>query len=487
MPQFRYQATDRQGRVEQGAIDAPNANEAIQALARRGLSVSSVGLASPTPAASTRPSTPAPSANPPHAAAPTASGAVFRALVSYPSGEVREVPVTAPTMASAIRELTAQHLVLLELRRGDVMLTHHTAPSSEKRRYFLFVQVAEQLRAGIAPRSVFESMAQTFPNEDMRKACAAISAAVAEGGRISDAMALWPDLFLPPVIGMVRSGEEAGFLAEAFQSLADQADQAARFKRWFWWLWIVAVNAFLGIPAALLASRSFLLTWDRIEKTGGQGGPAEAFRAMMGSIGQQLLWPILPLVIALFGLMFGLRFQLSKSKAMAFRHRLGAVAFPFGSRARHEGTTVFAWTLAKLSEAGISPARAWWLAATSVPNIEIGRRLLVVGAAMNEGTKLSEAIGRSQLFPREALSLVTTGEMVGDVPNQLVRLSSFSRDQFNQAAAYAKMRSGCWGFLALGVTGGVMLIIITWMWYSEFPKRVLKGLEPEIIAPRTIQ
>lgn len=432
MPLFRYSGTDRSGQPIEGTLQAASSEQATYLLGERGYRLSSLDAVGGVPQATSAPPIAARPAAPPAAIVPP--------MPAQPTTSVRQV---------------------------------RTRQAKDKDRYFLFAQLAEQVRAGISPADACTNVARHLGQEDLRNALLSIGKDATEGRSLSDGMAQYPDLFPEGVVGMVRAGEVGGFLPDALMQVSDHAGRAHKFKRWFWFVWVVGLNALIAIPLMLLMTRAMLATWRRMD-SGGEGF-SDALRQ---SYTEKILWPWGPLLLAALGVTFYLRYLFSSTRLARFRHNLGLKWPVIGARARHECVSTFSWLLASLSRSGIPPNQAWLLAADAVPNLAMREKLLEAGRLMRDGTKLSDAAAQSGLFPQEYSSIIATGEVVGDVPGSFQRLADLSHAEYEAAQVYAKARGGCWGLVGCAVTSGILLIIFFYFWYHELIGAVLEGLEP---------
>ncbi|MBX7133274.1 MAG: type II secretion system F family protein [Fimbriimonadaceae bacterium] len=435
MPQYRYEGTDRNGQPTEGVISASSTEQATYLLSERGYRIATLALTSRLTTPTTPPISPATAA---------------------PPGQAIKKPIPAAALTQA---------------------TFKTKPAGDKERFFLFGQLAEQVRSGISPADALLNLSTYQVHSDLKHALGVMSKATSEGGAISDVMALYPDLFPEGSVGMVRAGEQGGFLPDALQEVADQAGRAHKFRRWFWFTWFIGINALISIPLVFLATRAMLATWEKMDTT--QGGTAtDVGVAMRQSYIEKIIWPWGPLFVLAVGGTFYLRYLLSSTKMAAFRHKLGMKWPVFGKRAQHECVTTFTWVLGKLARSGIAPNRAWALASRAVPNLEMRDRLLMAGQAMGDGSKLSQAAIQSGVLQHDYVSMLQTGELTGDVPGALQRVAEMSYAEYEAQQNYAKMRGGCWGVLGCFVTSGICLIVFYYFWYHELLGSVLKGLDP---------
>ncbi|HEY3782172.1 MAG TPA: type II secretion system F family protein [Fimbriimonadaceae bacterium] len=435
MPFYQYSAIDAAGKPTQGTIQATSAGEAIHMLIGRGfrgpkiVGESASGGPAATPAPQRRQQAPMQLI---HQAAPPPT--------AYQQGGKMQINAPAP---------------------GYHPQTHHTQKAKDRDIFFLFAQIAEQLRAGIGPVNTFSELSHMYKDPKFRDSLGEVATAASEGRQISSVLQLWPDLYPEHVVGLIRAGETGGFLPEAATTVAEQAEQAHKFKRFHWWIWAVIINALLSFPLAFLAKNSFQSFFDQEMANGGKdGGPFAVFLVMW----HQLLWPWGPITLLLCLVSWGLRNWFSTRGMKRFRHEVGLRTPVLGQRARDESVTIFSWVLAKLARGGVPPNRAWELAVESVPNLSMQDKLKNAGVHMNEGSKISDVVFKSDLFPQEYAPVVATGELTGDISGALERLSQISRTEYEANTVKSKVATGSAGCTGLILTMGLTTIIVTLAW-----------------------
>jgi type IV pilus assembly protein PilC len=349
--------------------------------------------------------------------------------------------------------------------------TVRTQHGTDKDRFFLFSQLAAAFRSGLNPVNVFSEVSQRSRGI-YHESLEALAKTAIEGGSLSRTMARYPDLYPEHVVGLTEAGQQGGFLPDAFEQISLQAQAAHKFKRWFFWIWFVFVNTLFLIPGMWWACRSLVASFDA--NWYGNGGATPS----VGSVfAKELLWPIGPAFILLCLACWALYAYFGSRVAKRFRHKMGLRAPVYGKRAKHENLSIFSWSLARLSYAGLAPATAYRLAADTAPNLEMRDEFIALATRLSGAEKMSQIIGGSNLFPEEYAPLVATAEYTGDLPGAFQQLSEISRDEFKTAETYAKMRSGCWGMLAFFVVGGIAMAMLCYTWYRVIPDRVLKEVE----------
>ncbi|HWD42002.1 MAG TPA: type II secretion system F family protein [Fimbriimonas sp.] len=450
---FQYTAQDSSGKQVQGTMQAASEAEVQRILSNQNLFLQQaleIGSNRPGPQAMPRPSAPRPAPPKPQSVAPAP-----QARPVYPPQQ----PAPSSSNPQAV---------------------NHSRAGTDKQRFFLFSQLAAALRSGINPANAFHEIGQRSAGQ-FQPSLEEAAQATSHGQAISEVFARWPDLYPEHVVGTIRAGEAGGFLPEAMDEIARQAESAHAFSRWFFWTWFVVVNFLLSLPVAILLNVGFTGFWNKTWNGGGVGPNGEPMTPSQGTSGfllemwHQFLWPWGPATgIAYVGLWVFRNYYLSRA-AKRQRHRLG-LKFPvYGKRARHENLARFAWTMSRVSRAGISPARSWQLAAESVPNLVFRDELAGIGTQLSGAEKMSDIVFRSRMFPDEYAPMVATAEYTGDLSGALDRLSQISAGEFVAAQNYAKARSGCWGALGCFVTMGICAIL-----FFLAETGILKGLLKEI-------
>lgn len=346
---------------------------------------------------------------------------------------------------------------------------------TDKQRYFILGQMSELLRAGVNPAQGFVTLGQNQGNVGFRKSLEEMAATSTAGGSISEVMRKYPRLYPEHVIGLTKAGEAGGFLSEALDVAAKQAGDSHSFKLFHWFVWVVIINLFLAVPLSILGGIAFRDTAIKSIDGGGSidsGGVAALFGRIFA---KQLVWPTGPISILFYLIFFGVLFWLFQDQNKLLRHKLGLRYRIFRKRATFECASIFAWAISQTARAGISPSNTWSLAADCVPNLEFRRRLLTAGQMLNEGSRISEAIGKVDLLPEEYLSLTTTGELTGTVPGTFERLAFAARSEYDGQTRKAKFQTGLLGCLWLIIGSGIATALFFYF-YSDLLMKMMNDI-----------
>ena len=418
----------------------------------------------------------------------------FRYKVKDQKGQELEGTISALGQDKAIESLQARGYKVLDIASRDqfisqTVITPHQASSkvamppmptyglyqyrgSDKQRYFVLGQMSELLRAGVNPAQGFLTLGQNQNNIGFRESLKEMSAASTAGGSISEVMRKYPRLYPEHVIGMTRAGEIGGFLPEALNVAAEQAKEAHAFKAYHWFVWVVVVNLFGSVPVAIIGMAAFRDVFFKTMNSGGSVNSSWFFSEFLKIMGRQLIWPTGPITLAAY-LAFGVFYSwLSQDKNKLLRHRIAMRYRVIRLRSKLEGTSIFAWAVARLSRSGVSPQSTWTMACDCVPNLDMKQRLVGAGQMMNEGSKLSEAVHRSDVLPEEYASFTATGEMTGTIPGTFERMSNVAHADYEGQTKRAKSQTGILGCLWLIITSMIGTAIFFYF-YGDLLTRLM--------------
>lgn len=399
MPGFRYVARNTGGQTFDGVLDAASADEAIRQLSSAGMRVSRLEPASPA------------------------------------VGVIKTPPIQQPSPPQADLDWIPPNAV-------------RTARGSARQRYFIFTQLSTLTASGIAPFQACLHVANRLSSGPFSESLRRASDFAREGRTMSDAFALYPDLYPPGVVGAVRAGEQGGFLPEALAAVEKQQEHTYRFARLELALWFVLLNL-VGAPIVLgwLEGMKAML---RAIDSNPQGSFGATF--LDGALGV-LLGPIGWLFSALLVLAWPVRRWWLQPERTLWRHAVTLRTVGLKRRAAAENLAFFTWSLALISRGGVSPRSAWKLASEATPNLAYSRKLRSVGDQLHEGSKLSDAFGKAHVLPSEWTSIIENGELTGTVPAALEHVSSVGRKEFDfeqiRSTATIFGRAFVWGVLIL--------------------------------------
>ena len=422
MENFEYVVSDTSGRKIAGSQIADNPNDLIQRLSQQGFRVHSVKKAPTSP---------------------------IKASTASPPAAVQS------SIQPAVRK---------SQRPTEPILTPSVNPGQAS---LYFFGLANLLKSGISPHQAMNQLGGRKQVPVLANASQLMAQWTAEGGTLADAMAVFPNLFTPGMVGAVRAGEKGGYTWEACNLIAEEQASARKFRRFFWWVpW--------GIAQTFLAFWLFTLLRGAME--GGIdsiNGKGETKQLMMEYTAKLAVSPIgiMFFILALVGI--ASIFWLKHPSSRRFQSNMALGVPILGKRTKSENLAHFCWHLGQLGQAGITPWTSWQLAARAVPNESFSEKLLESAGQMGEGIKLSDLAYRSKVIPQEFGNILETGEMAGAIPAAMEQASEYGMEMSRSAENMLKIQTGVW--MAIIVFGGGAIAFV--IFYSSYLYGAFRVLE----------
>lgn len=366
MPRFNYRARDPQGKLIEGVIESADRASAIQLVEQRGcmpfrLESADGGGGKPAPAAA--------------AVAerkPAANGSA-----------------PAPVGAAG----------------GSLRLSHSL-------RLFFTEQLAYLLSAGMTLDEALGILVRRLKQPALRSLTKSLHQSLIEGRSFSQALREYPRVFSPLYVNLVLAGEASGALTEILGRIVRHLTNTKLLRD--------RVQESLIYPA-FLAVAGFALVILFITVMVPQ------LTSFFANTGGSLPLPTRALIHANYlivhywwvaaGLAFG-TYSLFKVGTRSKEGRIAwdraSLSFPgYGSVMRHQFYAQFARTLATLLQNGVTLLRAMELLEEMSGNQYLRSRMIEARAALVDGSSLSNALGRHQIFPELFLDMMAVGEQSG--------------------------------------------------------------------------
>ena len=289
------------------------------------------------------------------------------------------------------------------------------------------------------------------------------------GEAVSDAFARYPDVFPPDVIATYRAGELGGFLAEACDDISNQSHTSHALKRKMLYYGLVLLAVISAFPFSLAVVQGALASMDVQEKAGGSLPPVPTLLASV----QKTTIAMAPAAFAGIAGLFAL-WKLWHSRGLTpARHRLVLMVPILAGRAKAESLARFGWIMSMLARGGAPPNVCLQVAAASMPNLELARRMLATAATMKENERLSSALQRSDLLTPEYRNVVENGELTGDVPGAVMNMARATSAEFEARDKSFAHLSGMLFYIPFGLLILLLAVFLYKTWYGGIMDRFL--------------
>ena len=398
MPNFSYTALDDSGETQQGFVSEPTMDAAMKRLAERGWQVQALAIA----------------ANP---GDPLAEQ-------TRPESQRPAPPVTprSPVQTDLIGPLV-----------GGVALTHL---------HFMFRQLGTMLNAGIAPAQALDSLSQQSGSGRLKTILAEVREHVNAGRPMTSGFQRYPEVFSPIMMGMVRAGEEGGFLSEQCRMLADYIQRDIEHRN-------------------LVRRETFypkLVFWLSIFIIGGANLVIESLKPGAKGINAPVFLWILFIGVAIAWFFWGRIFLRQPAIRRPWDEMIAGIPW-YGPMVHGFAMARFGRAFGAMHEAGLPLGRAVQLSADATGNEAVRARIYPIINKMDSGEGIYETFQASRAFSPVVLDMVRAGEMTGNLNEMLTKVAEYYEDESQTKARQAAMILGATMLLAVGAY--VAYVVIT--------------------------
>ena len=420
----------------------------------------------------------------------------FSATYTTRAGQTRQLRLTAADAASARRDLRRRGIVpsALELvdsasGRGRAGAATAAAPRSTAgpgtragsgtpattvfgldlsgllearpgiREKALFAnKLAALVDAGVPIVRSLDLMARQQRMPLFKRALTAVSTDVNQGGSLGAALRRWPKVFDKLTIAMVEAGEAGGVLDESLRRLAKLLEGNAKLQNQIKGamgypvaVLVIAVLVFLGMTIFLIPT--FAGIFEDL------GAELPLFTQLMVDLSKLLRSSfslLLVLVLTVAAWMFSRYYATSDG-----RRRVDGLLLQlplFGDLIQKTATAKFCRTFSSLTRAGVPILLSLEIVQETAGNAVIADAIVGSRQDVQEGIPLSVALGRKQVFPDLALSMLAIGEETGQMDTMLSKVADFYEDEVEAAVkALTSMLEPAMIVIVGGIVGSILL------------------------------
>jgi type IV pilus assembly protein PilC len=416
----------------------------------------------------------------------------FSATYTTRAGQTRQLRLQAADAASARRDLRRRGIVpsALELvdsasarGRGGPTNRNPAAPGSPAgsgapattvfgldlsgllearpgiREKALFAnKLAALVDAGVPIVRSLDLMARQQRMPLFKRALTAVSTDVNQGGSLGAALRRWPKVFDKLTIAMVEAGEAGGVLDESLRRLAKLLEGNAKLQNQIKGamgypvaVLVIAVLVFLGMTIFLIPT--FAGIFEDL------GAELPLFTQLMVDL-SKLLRSSFSLLLVMALVVGGWLFSRYYATADGRRRVDGLLLqLPlFGDLIQKTATAKFCRTFSSLTRAGVPILLSLEIVQETAGNAVIADAIVGSRQDVQEGIPLSVALGRKQVFPELALSMLAIGEETGQMDTMLSKVADFYEDEVEAAVkALTSMLEPAMIVIVGGIVGSILL------------------------------
>lgn len=334
---------------------------------------------------------------------------------------------------------------------------------------FFTRQLSDLLEAGLTLMRALNVIQDQTENPRLQEILGDIVSHVRDGKSFSDALAVYPKVFPPIYVSMVRSGEVGGILGGVLSRLADFSEKEEELQG--------KVRAAMAYPALIclvgMGTVAVLLIFVvpklvLLFQDVGQVLPLPTQILIAVSNGVAKYWWVALLIAALGGFL-GKRQSLPQGARLAI-DRIKLRLPVWGSLIKKVEIARFARSLATLLSHGVPILQAMQSVYQATGNEMLKGELQKIGDQLRGGTTLSQGMRLSRIFPNLVINMVSVGEEAGSLDRSLIKIADTYEREADRAM---KMMTALVEPVMILVMGSVVGFIVVSMLLPIFQIDIL--------------
>lgn len=324
---------------------------------------------------------------------------------------------------------------------------------------FLVYQIAAMLEAGIDIVAALDSLAGEYENKKARVMLADMADRMREGKTFSEVLSMYPRVFTPVFVNVVRAGEESGKLDETLTALAEQMENLYKIRSK-----VISAMAYpvftllVAIGVVIIMLVKVLPMFEQIYS--GFGAQLPAATMMLINISHFLRDHFVIAVVLTCAICL-LMAWLWKKPAWRLRMELFLYRIPvFGTLLQEYIYVQTCRVLGLLVRSGVHilDSLRFTSAATPWLKYKYGVDATLEGVGRGEG--LAELFGRHAVIPGIAARMLAVGEETGRIDDMLEKVASFYSDRVDNKVKMLSSLVEPFLIVALGGLVGLILFAI---------------------------
>ena len=369
MAQFQYRASDAEGKILEGVIDAAERSVAVARLQDRGLI-------------------------PLRVAEPTAQKSGL-ASISLPTFSFKR-----------------------GVRSRDLLIFTH--------------EMSTLLAAGMPLDRSLSILTDLSERAEMKAIVADVLQSVQRGKSLAEALGQHPKVFPPIYINMVKAGEIGGVLDHVLARLTEYLERADELRdevrSAMVYPVILLLTAFISVTILLTY---VLPKFGAIFSQAGQSLPFTARMLLATSDAMRSYWwaGLLAIAAISVGVVHFLRTPAGRLKWDQLKLRL----FMLGDLTRKIAVARFARTLGTLLKSGVPMLQALEIVRDVAGNLVLAQAIDEVKVGVRGGSGVAQPLNHSGVFPPLALQMISVGEETGKLDEMLVQVADYFDKEVRQS------------------------------------------------------
>jgi len=409
----------------------------------------------------------------------------FVATYINAQGKPAQVDIEAADQVQAKRSLRLRGIRATEIKAKPKTSATSLSASSQLQSKLQFSKLNELLEAkpGIKDKAVFASKMAALVNAGVpivrgidlmanqqkmplfKRALQSISLEVNQGVSLGDAFRRWPKVFDKLSVAMVEAGEAGGVLDESLKRLAKLLEDNAKLQNQIKGalgypvaVLVIAIAVFLGMTIFIIPT--FAGIFDDL------GAELPWFTQMMVDFSNLLRSPFSILLVAVLAALVFLFVRFYSTQAGRLKVDGMVLKIPlFGDLIQKTTTAQFCRTFSSLTRAGVPILLSLEIVKEITSNAVMSKAISQSREDVVQGVPLSIALGRLDVFPELAISMLSIGEETGEMDAMLSKVADFYEDEVESAV---KALTSMLEPAMIVLVGGIVASILVAMYLPMF-------------------
>lgn len=376
---------------------------------------------------------------------------------------IRVIEVKAKPQKSAIAEKAGADLGQ-KLKLANLKKLLEAKPGIKHKAVFAS-KMSALVNAGVPIVRSIDLLAAQQKLPLFKRALQSISLEVNQGIGLGPALRRWPEVFDRLTIAMVEAGEAGGVLDESLRRLAKLLEDNAKLQNQIKGamgypvaVLIIAIAVFLGMTIFIIPT--FAGIFDDL------GAELPWFTQIMVDFSNLLRSPVAILFVAGLALAAYLFLKFYKTPIGRLKVDEFILWLPlFGDLIKKSTTAQFCRTFSSLTRAGVPILLSLEIVREITGNSVMAGAIQTSREEVLQGIPLSIALGRLNVFPELAISMLSIGEETGEMDAMLSKVADFFEDEVESAV---KAMTSMLEPAMIVVVGGMVAAILVAMYLPMF-------------------
>jgi type IV pilus assembly protein PilC len=289
-------------------------------------------------------------------------------------------------------------------------------------------QLATMQGAGVPIVQALNVLSDQAANKSFGAVLGNIQKAIETGTSLTDALRKYPKVFDRIFINLVSAGEVSGALEKVLQRLAIFYEKAAALRRKVLSAFTYPVMVVVLVVVVVSVLLTFVVpTFAKMFASSGKPLPAPTQMIMDMSAFVRGNWYFIfgGLAGVVYGIITSFRTPEIRKVIDPYLMRVPI----FGTLFQKISIARFSRTLATMIQSGVPILDALEICSTVAGNYAVEDAIMQTRKSITEGNTIAGPLGKANVFPTMAVSMIAIGEQTGALDQMLTKIAEFYEDE----------------------------------------------------------